>query len=555
VVEVRQSFLRRNRWLAWVAGVLFLTLAALAIVAVFLVRRVEPFLRAQLVATLSQRFSARVELDRFHVSLLHGLDAEGEGLRIWPPSQAAGAEPASNGDPLIRLDRFRFRAPLHFRGGQPIRIRSVELSGLTLHIPPKWRLEHPSPQAADAPPATAAPRWLSFAVDSVQCSGVELLLETGKPEKLPVAFEIPQLTLTGITPEGAMHFEADLTNPLPRGPVHSTGTFGPWQVSDPGESPVSGDYRLENADLASIKGIAGILTSTGHYQGTLRALVVDGEAGTPDFRLTNFGNSLPLHTRFHARVDGTDGDTWLDSVDATLGHSHFTAQGPIVRIAPEPGDALRPGGHDIALSVNVDRARVEDFLFLAGKSPTPLLTGDVTAKAELHIPPGVEPVHRRLRIDGVCHLDRVRFTSAKIQDGLRQLSLRGQGRPDDIKTTDAENIESAMDGKFQVADAVIVLPQLSYNVPGAQIELKGKYGLEGGTLDFAGTAKMQATVSQMVGGWKGFLLKPADRFFKKDGAGTEIAVHLEGTRENPDFGIDFGHTKSTSPEKPGANQQ
>jgi hypothetical protein len=35
------------------------------------------------------------------------------------------------------------------------------------------------------------------------------------------------------------------------------------------------------------------------------------------------------------------------------------------------------------------------------------------------------------------------------------------------------------------------------------------------------------------------LLKPADRFLKKDGAGTEIPIHIEGTREEPKFGVDF----------------
>ena len=66
-----------------------------------------------------------------------------------------------------------------------------------------------------------------------------------------------------------------------------------------------------------------------------------------------------------------------------------------------------------------------------------------------------------------------------------------------------------------------------------------------------GTAKTEATVSKMLGGWKGFLLKPADRFFKKDGAGTEIPIHIDGTREAPKFGIDFDRMKSSSAERPG----
>jgi hypothetical protein len=54
---------------------------------------------------------------------------------------------------------------------------------------------------------------------------------------------------------------------------------------------------------------------------------------------------------------------------------------------------------------------------------------------------------------------------------------------------------------------------------------------------------MDAPVSKMVGGWKGVLLKPADRFLKKDGAGTEVTIRIEGTREQPKFTIDFDRMK------------
>jgi hypothetical protein len=109
-----------------------------------------------------------------------------------------------------------------------------------------------------------------------------------------------------------------------------------------------------------------------------------------------------------------------------------------------------------------------------------------------------------------------------------------------------------MQGDFKMAGGVITLPNLSYTVPGALIQLKGTYAVEGGALDFAGTAKLQATVSQVVGGWKGLLLKPADRFFKKDGAGTEVPIRVGGTREDPTFAVDIKGFKSTSPERPGA---
>ena len=549
----QESFWRRNRWLKWVAGGLLLAIAGVAVAVELALRRVEPFLHARIIEELREQFHARVELDSFHVSLVNGLWAEGKGLRIWPPAQVEGVTvpvTAAPGEPLIRLDEFKFHAPLQFAPGKPLHISVVELNGLEVNLPPKSRFGHAAAGAVetagtDKPKSDAA--LVSFEVDSLVCDGARLLLGTSKPGKLPLDFAIARLKLTGIAAAGAMGFEAELTNPRPVGTIHSTGSFGPWLVADPGESPIDGDYRFEHADLASFKGIAGILTSTGHYQGTLRDLTVDGQTDTPDFRLTHFGNALPLHTRFHARVDATNGDTWLDPVDATLNNSHFTAQGQVVRLA---AGSQSSGGHDIALTVNVDRARIEDFLRLASHSTEPLLTGAVTMKTSLHIPPGTAPIHERLSLNGAFALDQARFTNAKIQDRIEDLSERGQGRPKDVKTTDPASVHSRMQGSFQLAGGVMTLPALSYTVPGARIELTGTYGLEGGALDFTGTAKLEATVSEMVGGWAGLLLKPADKFFKKNGAGTEIPIHIDGTREQPQFGIDFDRMKAGSPERP-----
>jgi hypothetical protein len=534
--------------------------AVAAAVVLTLLHRAEPLLRACIVQGLEERFHARVELDSFHVSLAGGLWAEGKGLRIWPPAQVAGvAVPGAAGKPLIGLEEFRFHAPLRYRPGEAIRISVVQLKGLDVYLPPRSHFGHDSAQAAETfgsgtkgpggGPGKSAANLLRFQVDSIECGGARLTLETSKPGKLPMEFAIAHLKLTRIGASGAMGFDAELTNPRPVGTIHTTGSLGPWQVEDPGESAIAGDYRFEHADLSGFKGIAGILNSVGRYQGTLRNLVADGETYTPDFRLRSFDKPLPLRTKFHALVDGTNGDTTLQPVEATLGHSHFTARGQIVRVAAEDGKTGK--GHDIALTVLVDRGRIEDFLRLASRSETPLVTGALTMRAALHIRPGTAPVEARLGLKGSFALEEARFTSAKIQGRIEELSLRGQGRPQEVKTTDPASIRSTMQGNFEMAGGVIVLPGLIYTVPGTTIALKGTYGVENGALRFKGTAKMRATVSQMVGGWKGFLLKPADRFFRKDGAGTEVPIHIDGTRENPEFGIGSGGTGESKAKKTG----
>jgi hypothetical protein len=519
-------------------------LTALAIAAVaagVALKRAEPFLRERIVEELEERFHARVELDSFHVSLVNGLWAEGRGLRIWPPAHVASvAVPQGQGEPLIRLEEFRFHTSLELKLGKPIHISLVELKGLSVHIPPRSHFEHGKAAGNAAKPRGAISGLVRFEVDRMECTGAELVMETDKPGKLPLEFQIARFTVTDIAAGGKLGFDAELTNPKPLGTIHTTGSFGPWNGADIGESPLEGDYRFEHADLGVFKGIAGILSSTGHYEGTLRDLVVDGETETPDFRLTHFGAAQPLTTRFHARVDGTNGDTWLEPVDATLGQSHFTAQGQIVRVPGVVAEgAQQYTGHDIALTVNVDKARIEDFARLACRTGESLLTGNITMKATLHIPPGKAVVDDRMKLKGSFALEEARFTSDKIQGRIAELSLRGQGRPDDLKSTDPASILSEIQGRIQMAGGVITLPALEYTVPGAQIQLAGTYRLSDGALNFTGTAKMESSISKMVGGWKGMLLAPADHLFKRDGAGAEVPIHIEGTREEPKFGIDF----------------
>lgn len=555
----RPRFWRRHRGLKWLAVGSLLVLAVLGVAISIMMRRAEPMLRELIVDKLQEHFHARVELASFHISLVNGLWAEGRGLEIWPPSEVVGVTvpgAASSSPPLIRLKEFRFHAPLHYKPGKPIRISMVELNGLEVNVPPKThftRLAKDSAPGSGSEPAGSS--LLRLELDSIECKDAHLTLETSKPGKLPLEFDIDHIKLTGMNTGGAMHFEALLTNPRPAGIIHSSGEIGPWVVEDPGETPVAGNYSFDHADLGVFKSIAGILRSTGKYSGVLRDLEVDGQTDTPDFRLKEIGTAVPLTTRFHAHVDGTNGDTWLQPVDATLGQSHFTATGQIVghQATTLKNGRIQPGGHDIALTVNVDRGKIEDFLRLASHSESPTLTGDLALKTSFHLPPGPDSVLERMRLDGKFSLDNVAFTSAKIQGWVGQLSMRGQGRPKEAKEDKDAGVDvrSAMQGDFKMANEVLTLPNLKYTVPGAEIDLKGTYGIDGGALDFAGIARTDATVSQMVGGWKGALLKLADPVFKKDGAGAQIPIHVNGTRDDPKFGVDIGKFGHSSPQVPG----
>lgn len=560
-MAARRARKRHKRgWWKWAAAAVLLAFLLLGVAISIVLHRAEPMLRAAIVEKLEEHFHAHVELDSFHVSLIDGLWAKGKGLRIWPPANVVGvAVPGPNGavetKPLIRLDEFRFHAPLRYKPGEPIRIAVVELIGLDVDVPPKPHFTHVAAPAGGVAPDQGHEPMLRFEIESMECKGAHLTLETSKPGKLPLEFAIAHIKLSHVSVGGSMQFDAQLTNPRPAGIIVTSGSMGPWVVEDPGETPLEGNYRFEHADLSVFKGIAGTLNSTGKYQGALRNLTVDGRTDVPDFRLTHFGTSVPLETEFHATVDGTNGDTWLQPVHAKLGESRFTAGGKIVGVPAEalPNGAARPGGHEIALNVNVDRGRAEDFLRLTSKNGTPFLTGALTLKTTLEIPPGTEPVQEKMKLNGSFVLEDAAFTSAKFQNEVGELSRRGQGQPKDAKNAGSQ-VRSAIASDLMMDNGVITLPNLKYTVPGAEIDLAGKYGLEGGTLNFKGTARTDATVSQMVGGWKGVLLKPADRLFRKNGAGTLVPIHIDGTEQDPRFGIDLGRIGHTAPQIPGQTQ-
>ena len=83
-------------------------------------------------------------------------------------------------------------------------------------------------------------------------------------------------------------------------------------------TPLGADYTFADANLDTIKGIGGILSSKGRFHGVLERIRVEGTTDTPDFRVDIAGQPVHLQTRFAAVVDGTNGNTWLEPVEATL---------------------------------------------------------------------------------------------------------------------------------------------------------------------------------------------------------------------------------------------
>ncbi len=487
----------------------------------------QPILRARVIETLSARFKSRVELPELRVWVADGVHVAGKGLKIYgatdPNPWKAGVQP------LLEIGEFRFQTALRSLFREPMHVDIVYVNGLIVNIPPK----NDRQEMRDLRQRGRKMK-MSIAVDRFVCADTKLVINTSRPGKPPLEFDISDLRMKEIGPGQPLRFDATLVNPKPVGAIQSTGQFGPLNEESPRDSAVMGDYSFTHADLGTFPGIGGILSSTGKYGGTLGRIEVEGQTDTPDFQIVVSGHRVPLHTEFHAIVDGMNGDTYLDPVKARVLHSSFTARGKIVRMKSARG-------HDVELNVVLGRASIEDLLQLGIKTEPPIMTGAVEMKTKLSLPPGEEDIANRLKLVGSFHIPAAHFTNEKVQGKIDSLSMRSRGTKGVAPGRVQPVVTSDLEGTFTLSQGVLSFSYLHFLIPGTHADMTGKYSLDGNTFDFHGLLRLDAKLSQMTTGWKSILLKPVDPFFQKHGAGTELPFRISGTREAPRFGLDFRH--------------
>jgi hypothetical protein len=161
------------------------------------------------------------------------------------------------------------------------------------------------------------------------------------------------------------------------------------------------------------------------------------------------------------------------------------------------------------------------------------MDGEIAMKSTIEVPPVDGKVVGKLILQGNFEIRKGQFRDST-QDKVDQFSRRGQGQPGNQEIDD---VFSQMKGSFHMEDQAIALRSLSFSVPGADVNLDGTYDIGEDTLDFRGSLKLQAKVSQTLTGWKRWVAKPVDPFFSKNGAGTYLAIAVTGSSKAPKFGL------------------
>jgi hypothetical protein len=520
-----------RKWLlAGGAVVLILFAAAYLVVVTVVVPKAIVGARARSEAYLSKRFKSDVHFDAFHIAVLPEIHVEIDGIVLRHQGR-------TDIPPMIQIQKATFGADWLGLLGHKADIKLVRLDGLQVSLPP--RAPGSAPMFQGTKNDDLADKY-PIDIHEIQADNVNLvMLRRPQDSKTPpTTFEIHNLRLQNFTFDSPASFQALLTNPKPRGVIHTAGQFGPWQADDPSQTPVDGAYTFQDADMSRLKGLKGTMQSEGQFRGPLDYLEVDGETEIADFALRTSARPMPLHTDFSAIVDGTNGNTILKNVTAHLEHTIFSVHGEVVDLKK------KVKGRTIELYTTSSNARIEDLLTLAVDTAPPALIGPANLNARIDIPEGDSDLIDRMSIDGHFAVGHMQFTNPAPQSKVDSLSRRAQGEPKNDGILDAP---SELKGTFDLSNSQIRMSNLVFAVDGATIALAGTYQMDSGQLDFRGHLKMDAKLSQTTTGVKSLFLKVVDPFFSKHGVGTDLPIKITGTKDHPSYGLDL-HDKDNTKE-------
>jgi hypothetical protein len=510
---------RAGRWgrIALIAAVVVLVLLAVAVV---LCRR--SFSEAAILQDLHEVSDSQVTARAFHQKLFPYPGCVLEEVVFRHGSHQI--------KPLITIDRLTIRGS--YQGLLQTRVRRITAEGMRVFVPAFGTGEefHTTPS--------------TISVDEIVANGSSVEFAFHDPDKTSLRFDVHEALMRDVVPKRPFSYRLKVHNPEPPGEVAVEGTFGPWKRGDAGETPISGDYTFEHADLSVYHGIAGTLSSKGKFEGKLGHIDIDGKTDIPDFEVTMGAHPVRLTTDFSAYVDAMHGDTYLKQVAADFWKTRIVGEGSI---AKSPNGK----GKTALLNFRSNNARIDDLLRLFVKASRPSMSGKVSLQARVEIPPGQEEFLKKVKLRGSFGIDSGVFNKPKTQEGINKLSAGALGEKDPV---DPETVLTDLTGQVDLLGGISRFFDLSFNVPGAAARMHGTYNLLNHNIDLRGQMQVDSKISNTESGTKAFLLKMMDPFFKKKKKGEIVPVKISGTYEHPTFGLDLNDKKAQKVPPPTPNK-
>jgi hypothetical protein len=498
-------------------GLLFLLVLIAGLVLIFH----WPFRQAAIIKDLEDAASGKVEIKSFREIYFPypGCIVGGMTYRLSP-----------NASPFVTVEKLTIQSnPIALFVGH---VRKVQIDGMHIFVP-----------VAGSPENFKGLKAGGASIDEISVENAILDVPQKEPGKPPVEFAIHHLDLDPVTASRTAHFSAKLSNPEPPGEISVSGRLGPWKGA---QTPLSGDYKFENADLGSFQGIAGMLYAEGSFNGALQNIDVSGKINIPGFEVTASQHPVPLNSEFKAHVNGVNGDTFLDAVSSQFLNTSVISRG---KIAGAPGQR----GKTATIFLEENKGRIEDILRLFVQSARPPMKGEVSFKGQAKLPPGKTPFLKKIVLEGDFGINDSSFTSQATQQKVDQLSQIAQTDQrqskklienkkaedkNDGDSSAAPPVVSGLQGHVVVNEGTATFSSLSFSIPGAHVQMHGTYSLISDKIDLHGTLKMDSQLSDAAHGTKAAVLKVLNPFFKRKHGGSDVPVKISGDYHHPSFGLD-----------------
>jgi len=491
--------------------VLLIIVAAAICVAALIGASLWPFSQARVIQNLREASDSEIAIRSFHRTYFPypGCVLEGVTFQHGTPQNK----------PLISTDKVTIEGT--YGGILAKRIHRITAEGMRVSIPPLGTGQdfHTTPS--------------KLTVEEFVANGAIVEFESFDSAKEPLRFDIHEAFLQNIAPSGPFSYRVKVHNPEPPGEISVQGKFGGWNHNDAGQTPLSGEYTFEQADLSVYDGVAGKLSSSGKFGGPLEHIDISGTTDVPDFEVTSAGHPVHLMTKFDAYVDGIHGDTFLKRVDADFWKTHIVAEGSIAR---SPNGISKTA----ILDFNGSQARIEDLLQLFVQAKRPPMSGTVTLRARVEVPPGDDRFLKKLKLEGRFGIQSGAFANPATQKGVDQLSAGARGQKD---PPDPETVMTDLTGQVDAVEGVARFADLSFGVPGATARMHGTYNLLNYKIDLRGQMRVDSKISNTEKGGKALLLKMIEPFFKKKKKEEIVPVRISGNYNHPSFGLDLDDKK------------
>lgn len=516
-----------RRWRYVTVGAIALLVLIAVGLALFI--RHFPFSSQQVAQSLQEDFHGTISFAHFHKTYFPHPGCVAEGLTLVSSSAPPGFPP------LVSVRRFTLHANYHDLLFRPGYISSIVLEGLHIQIPPRDALKR-SPEAHSSSTTRVGEVTAKNAL-------LEIAREGDKP---PLRFEIHSLTMNSVSRKTPIAYDVTFHNPLPPGEIQSRGHFGPWNV-DAGQTPVSGTYQFDNADLSAFEGVTGTLSSHDNFAGVLARIEAHGRVDIPDFHITRSVHKIHLQAHYDAFVNALNGDVQLPRVEAAFLQTVALTSGSV---------AGRPGHHGkfTSLDISVRNGRFQDLQRIITHETQPSLDAITNLRGHVEIPPEGRPFLKELNVVADFVIVDGRFTKTQTQKQVVDLSQRSRGKkaPENPDVALKEDIRSSTTGHVVLQNGIAALDHISFSVPGAVADMHGTFNVLNEKIDFHGTLKTDASFSKTAGGVKSFFLKPLDRVFKKEPKGAAIPIKMDGTYSDPHPGVELtgnkGNNEGKSPQ-------